>query len=625
VPLVADSTGVETLYYPTLQDFTPVTGSKSYHANLGDLSLKLIKRLEPGNFSVGDVVTVISGNAATLHVVLTEFNFNGSVTATVLVSNGFLSEAKGYTDFATGGTFSAVSSTGEYNPQIIAFSQSDVPYETYAPPLPLAIPQTYRPQNPVWVVSKNFTKEQDTSDLGTAQARGYVSDEAVDILPLLVDGTFFIGQYVETPEPQQVLSTDLASNCYLDKTRGAIRLVAKVLKGFTFRKRSDQEYKAVFDSLVADGYLDVVEIVPFVDCAGRANFSAHPFRYKARFGIGEYVRYRPEGGFDSSALEECVRQNQTCGNVTPACKRLIEENLPLPRYFFVIKDFTPKSTSVDEMVKDGTAIEVDRGVFVPNYVILVNNDQPIFSSPEINNYLISQKQIERVEDLVIGQTVEIKLLSGQSVRVYYWTGSAWDEQASGLPTFRDIFRFAPKDSTSFRNGSELRQYEATQHVTPILDLETYYDSGVFVRSERSETVRYLDPSYNYEDVIYETTPSSVRFYRVETPFTPPVETTSWVGQTLNTPRIEEVNGNLLKFVIKAEDSERVYSRLGTQVGAVKLGTMTVSMEAKSTGGGTGTFVWEATPTSSQTPSLSYSSLTQTQFGKVDYGNGTLAL
>lgn len=623
--LVADSTGVETLYYPTLQDFTPVTGDKSYHANIGDLKLSLIRALEPGIYSVGDVISVIEESTATLHVALTEFSYNGSATPAQLISQGYVSEAKGYSDFTLGGQFTALNSSGEYDPQIIAFDSDDLDFEVYLPPLPVAIPQTYRPGTPVWVVVKTFTRTQDTTNLGVAQTKGYVAEDAVEIEEIEIGGSYAIGEYVMTPDPTVVLTANIANSCYLDKSRGAVRVVSRVLKSFTFRKRSDEDFKAVYDALVADGYLDVVEIIPFIDCAGRANFSEHPFRYKTRFSIGEYLRYRPEGGFDAAALEECFRQSKTCSNVTPSCKRLLEDNLPLPRYFLATKDFTPSNTDPDALVRAGLLIEVDNGVFYANYIVSVTNDQPSFSSPEITNLLITQRQIETINDLSVGNTTEIQLISGKTLYVYYWTGSAWDLQSEGLPTFRDIFRFAPKDSASFRSGSEIRQYEATKHITPLVELEVYYDARIFVRSERTETVKYFDSSYNYEDVIYNITSSSVSFYRVERPFTPPTEKDTWAGVVPNTPRIEEVEGNLLKFVVKAEDSERVFPRLGAQVGAIKLGTATVRLEAKSTGGGTGTFVWESTASATQTPTLSYSSATPTGGNLVSYGDGTLSL
>lgn len=623
--LVADSTGVETLYYPVLRDFTPVTGDKTYHANIGDLKLSLIRSLEPGVYSVGDVISVINGSSATLHVVLTEFSYNGTATPSELVSQGFLSAEKGYSDFTLGGEYTAVNSAGEYDPQIIAFDTDDVEYQVYLPPLPLAIPQTFRPGNPIWVVEKTFTRTQDTTNLGVAQTNGYVDEDAVELQELAVGGTYSIGEYVVTPDPTVVLTSNLATSCYLDKSKGAVRVVSRVNRAFTFRKTSDKDYKAAYDELVADGYLDNIEIVPFIDCAGRANFSEHPFRYKTRFSIGEYVRYRPEGGFDAAALEECFRQSKTCPNVTPACKRLLEENLPLPRYFLVTRDFTPATTDPADLISSGVAIEVENGVFYADYIVSVNSDQPSFTSPEITNLLISQRQIVSENDLNAGDTAEMRLISGATLYVYYWTGSAWNLQSDGLPTFRDVFRFAPKDSASFRSGSEIRLYEATKHVTPIVELEIYYDAGLFVRSERTETVKYFDPMYKYEDVIYDITISSVSFYRVERPFTPGTEEITWAGIVTNTPRIQEVKGNLLKFVVKAEDSERVVPRLGTQVGAIKLGTATVHLEAKSTGGGTGTFVWESTPTANQTPTLSYSSATTTSDKPVSYGEGTLAL
>jgi len=203
------------------------------------------------------------------------------------------------------------------------------------------------------------------------------------------------------------------------------------------------------------------------------------------------------------------------------------------------------------------------------------------------------------------------------VQIYYWAGDAWFVDIGGIPVYRDIFRFAPRDAASFRSGSRVRQYEATQHITPILDLETYYDNGVFIASDRTENVKYTDPLYHYEDVIADVTDKQARFYRVIRSFTPPSTITTWIGpDQANSKRAEEVFGNILKFVVRAEGQEDIYSRLGVA---------NIKLRSQANKNPENNFVWESTDVVLTPPQLSYFTGTQFQFQPVNYGKGTLAL
>ena len=117
----------------------------------------------------------------------------------------------------------------------------------------------------------------------------------------------------------------------MDRLRGAIRIFVKVLTDFTFIGFDDRSYKTAIDDLVTAGLIQIIQVTDYVDCAGRPLFNDKSFRYQARFQLGEYVRYRPEGGFDATQLEDCFLLAESCPEVTPACKRLLEANLPLPR------------------------------------------------------------------------------------------------------------------------------------------------------------------------------------------------------------------------------------------------------------------------------------------------------
>lgn len=621
--LVVDGTSHILVYHQVLRDFTPATGSKSYNANINNLQFEIIRALEPGTYLTGQVITPDGGQQ--LLVVLAGFIFNGNRTIEDLVASGLLSEPKVFSDWVVGATITATTN-GAYNPQIIAFESSDLNTEVYEPRVPVSVSLNRRPGYPIWVAKQNFEIIANTSDLGSAQQQGLISNQRIEVKLLLIGESYVAGEFVVTPTSDQFLTGFVAEDsCYLDRQRGIVQIHAKVLSSFTFPELNDRTYKQVIDDLVAVGFIRIIQVVDFIDCAGRPLFSNKSFRYEARFTLGEYIRYRSEGGFDASELERCFVLSESCPDVPQSCRRLLEANLPLPRYFQALIDFTPTSTDLDKLINDGLIIEVSPSIFRYNY-ILESSALPLFFSKDlITEILIQQGRIESTSELVAGQTLLIRGPMEEIFGTYFWTGLDWQTEERGVPSYRDMFRFAPKDTTTIRNGSILRQYEATEHVTPIMDLTVYYENGIFVRSDRPETVRYYDPNYRYESIISQISDASQKFFRATRSFTPPDEVETWAGLQPNTPRAEEIFGNLLKFVILAKCSEKVNPRLGYDVSANKLGTATIRVTSKSNNKSASTFVWESTSYATDLPELSSSPHTQFAFKPVDYGNGTLAL
>ncbi|MBM4056980.1 MAG: hypothetical protein FJ275_01920, partial [Planctomycetes bacterium] len=625
--LVVDATGVEQRFFAVANSFNPVTGSKVYHNNLGDLTLVLIKDLTASTYSAGDVVSIGIEREAALHVVLAPFTYNARKTIPQLISEGLLSEAKEFTEFLVNTSYTPVDELGRYNPQLIEFERGDTDFETFEPRTPAGVPPSKRAGWPVWVVARGFTRVTNTTNLATAQADGFVSTNSEEVLLLTPGVEYLSGQYVSTPSPEEaLLRTILAEVCYTDVLRGASKVYAKVLNSFTFTLGTDQTYKEEIDGLVAQGIIEIIDVVDFVDCAGRSSFKDRPFRYEARFRTGEYLRYRPEGGFDAKQLEECFRESVTCPNLSSGCKRLIEQNLPLPAYYYVLKDFTPNTQSIGDLVGQNLIEEVPSNYFFTKYAAIVQTPTELVGPETITSLMVSQGLIAGTSELSIGDSVTLQDAAGRDIQIYYWTGETWAVDVGGIPTYRDLFRFAPRDAASFRSGSVIRQYEATQHVTPILDLETYYDNGVFVASERTENVKYTDPLYHYEDVIADVSDRQARFYRAIRSFTPPSIVTTWIGpDQANSERAEEVFGNLLKFVVRAEGQDDIYSRLGQQVSAIKLGVANIKLRSQANKNPENNFVWESTDAVLASPQLSYFTGTQFQFRPVNYGNGTLAL
>jgi len=624
--ILVNATGSLPAYYPVLVPFTPVTANKAYYANINSLSFTLIRELAPGEYSTGDVISVIGETDATLHVVLASFTYTGTRTPTQLVEAGLVTAAKVFTEWTVGASIEAVTLASLYDPQIIAFQTLDLNTEVYDPRTPEYVSLNKRPGYPVWVAKQNFIVESNTANLGTAQQAGYVSKQRIEFTLFLEGQSYTAGEFVASPTPEQFLIGVVSEDsCYIDRLQGAVQIYAQVLTNFTFPSLGERTYKQTIDDLVSAGILKIIQVTGYIDCAGRPLFNDKSFRYKARFTLGEYVRYRPEGGFDATQLEDCFLQAETCAEVTTSCKRLLEANLPLPRYFQSLVDFTPNVQDPDLMVESGLLEEVSPGIFRYDYTIESGRIPIGFDIQQITQILIDQGSIQSQSDLIVGQTIIVKGPLNEDLGSYFWSKIGWQVETGGIPTYRELFRFAPKDAATVRNGSLLRQYEAVQHVTPIVDLEVYFDNGLFVRSERQETVKYFDSSYQYEDVIFDITDYSQKFYRVERSFTPLDTAITWAGEQSNTPRTEEVYGNLLKFVVKADCDKRFFSRLGAQISTNKLGTAAVNITSKSNTQASYTYVWESTRYITDPTQLSYYPQTTFAFGPINYGSGTLAL
>ena len=623
--LVVNSTGSLPVFFEVLQDFTPVTGTKSYHANIGDLDFRIIRNLVEGEYRTGDVVANLNDQSTTLHVVRADFTYSGRRTLSDLIADGLLSGAKVFSDYAPDRPITAVTAAGVYDPQIIPFERGDINSEVFEPRTPQSVPLNSRPGYPIWVAKRNFTPLSNLTDLGVAQAESYIGTQRIQIELLQQASSYTANQFLSTPDPEQILTGIVSEDvCYADRLRGFQKIYLKVLADFTFVKREEQTYREAVDALVEAGLAEIIQVVEYLDCAARPLFANKQFRYKSRFALGEYVRFRSRGGFDSTQLEDCFLQAEACNNVTPTCKRLLESNLPLPRYFQALVDFTPTTANVDQMVEDGLIVEVEPLVFRYDYTIFVESSNRIITPELLTSILLDENQISSVGSLITGQTLNILGPVGENYGSYFWNGQRWTVEAGGIPTFREMFRFAPGDAAAFRNGSSIRVYEATEHVTPLMDLETYFDNGIFVRSDRAETTRYYDPTYRYEDVILDTTTYSQKFYRVTRSFTPADEVTTWAGLQINSPRAEEVFGNLLKFTVKAVGVERIISRLGPSISTSKLGITSVSITSKANDQASYKYVWESALNAQSPLQLSYSP-TLTTYKPVDYGEGTLGL
>ena len=618
--------GGQDLYYSALKDFDPQVNDKAFFVNLGDLQIRFIKELSPDQFFVGDVIhDPLTGE---IHVALSSFIYDGHATVEELIEANFLTSQKDFTRWGTPGIHAT--RNGKYDPDVISFDESDSDFPVTYPSTPITTSKLKRPGAPVYVATTDFGVLGDTTDLGTAQTLGQISDQPATINVLYDGQSYKKGTYVKTPNPYELLSGQINKEvCYLSELEGAKELFAYVEHDFFLdlsKASGEPDYVQAIDELIDMGILTLVESVPYQDCQGRSTFSQEPFRYHARFLTGEYIRFRERGGFDSDQLQDCTRISNQCEETPETCKKLIEENLPLPRYFFVLKDFTPYTHDVTKLIEDQMIHEVEADEFFTNYIISVPSNIDI-TSYVIGASLIANKMVSNTAAIVNGATVEIRNELNKTRAVYHWTENRWEYLQSELPRYRDMFRFAPGDVTTFRSGSKIRSYECNTHLTPILDLQVYHNLGMFKATDADETVKWVDPAYHLEDIIRVTnTDGAESFYRVLSSHTPPEEREVWNDEVReNNPRIEEFYGNLIKIVNVSECSDAIMSRIQDDIGTIKLGTCRVNLSSKATDYVSDVYVWESTRQESIVPALSTSTSQTGTLNPVEYGNGTVAL
>lgn len=202
-----------------------------------------------------------------------------------------------------------------------------------------------------------------------------------------------------------------------------------------------------------------------------------------------------------------------------------------------------------------------------------------------------------------------------------------------------MFRFFRGDRTFFRQGSQVVSYTATTSVHPLFEFYIYKENGVFVETERylpsqfesQLYIPYFDPSYltySEDTVLAE---DGRNMYRVMRAFTPNATVTNWSNTTvINTARIEEFEGNLLRYVDAYSCEEDILSQLGRDISAIKLGAAQITLVPKNKGRFSNSqekivYVWENTSTLTETPQLSWYSGTQYPYTPPNYRDGTLKL
>lgn len=191
-----------------------------------------------------------------------------------------------------------------------------------------------------------------------------------------------------------------------------------------------------------------------------------------------------------------------------------------------------------------------------------------------------------------------------------------------------MFVFNPGDATLFRQQGTILSYTATQHFTPVFTPLVYIESGVLVPTKNitTDAVPFFAVTEErpVEDLVL--SEDGKNFYRTTRYFTAKSPAYNWDGlQTVDTARIEELSGNLLRVVSRYICEDTILSPDGPDTSGTKLGVAQITFRAKNAYETENMFVWENTNSIAEVPQLSYATNAKAAFPAVKYGKGTLAL
>ena len=191
-----------------------------------------------------------------------------------------------------------------------------------------------------------------------------------------------------------------------------------------------------------------------------------------------------------------------------------------------------------------------------------------------------------------------------------------------------MFVFSPGDTTLFRQQSTIISYMATKHFSPVFTPAIYISAGILVPTEvlNKTTIPFFASTglRKFEEILL--SEDGKNMYRVTRYFTAKSPAYNWDGQeVVDTVRIEELSGNLLRVVTRYVCEEQIKSPNGPDTSGIKLGITQLSLRAKNAIGAQNIFVWENTNFASEVPALSYATGGKEAFNPVSYGDGTLAL
>jgi hypothetical protein len=193
---------------------------------------------------------------------------------------------------------------------------------------------------------------------------------------------------------------------------------------------------------------------------------------------------------------------------------------------------------------------------------------------------------------------------------------------------KPMFVFAPGDTTLFRQQNTVLSYVATKHFSPLFTPAVYINAGILVPTEVSNQTAI--PFFastglrNFEELVL--SENGKNMFRVTKFFTAKSPAYNWDGQeVVDTARIEELSGSLLRVVSLYKCEEQIKAPNGPDTSGIKLGIAQFFLRSKNALGAESVFVWENTDYASEVPALSYATGGKEVFNPVFYGDGTLAL
>lgn len=296
------------VYYPVTQAFTPYSTNKKDQTLYGNLELKQIKLLSPGNFSQGDVVVYEENSIPNLRVVLENITIQTTFEIDSLIAAGKISGIKTYSSWTVGNSY-VNSVSGSLNPQLVQYDYTSDEYKPSG-----TFPLSKRPGAFVWYVAQNFTLEPATNNLTGAQAQ---SKLGTPIVPALLEpgGTYAAGTWVQTAQVGSGPNEEIDPYYfYVDMTKGAVTKIAYVVSSFTYDQES-LKVSAYFDQLVSEGVLKEIAVK-------NGDEGLPIYYYKPRFKVGQYLEYKADASSASS-------------------------------YYIAAQYFTPTSTKVQDLINEG--------------------------------------------------------------------------------------------------------------------------------------------------------------------------------------------------------------------------------------------------------------------------------
>lgn len=560
------------VFYPVLSAFTPYSTEKPDQTIYENLVLQQIKSLVPGEYLQGQVCywapSAVNGDGE-LHVILENLTIGSQTEVLGLINSGKISSAKTYSPWVPGNSYVAITGT-QYNPEIVEYD--------YVLPIndnvdasgqfvpPGTVTLSKRPGAFVWVVNQNFTLQSSTISATNATNQGLLGSAVVP-QQLEVGKTYDAGTWVYTPQIGS--GPDPVADPYfnyVDVRLGVVNKYAYVIQTFTYQPNG-RTISVYFDDIVEQGVLK--EVV--VQTVQNRDAGLPIYKYKPRFPAGTYLQYN----YDQTETV-CISVGTDC----------VPTEVPSTDYFIAAQYFTPNSTNPQDLV--------NAGLIFPLYTNKTQ-EQAFF------NALASSSRTLK-------------------------------------PTTR-MFRFFKGDRTFFRQGSQVISYTATTNVHPLFEFYIYLENGIFV-----ETARYLPEQFESIDYVPYFNPAYVTYsedtvvdadgrnlYRVMKAFTPNDTVVNWTNTTVaNTARIEEYEGNLLRYVDQYVCEEDILSQLGRDISAIKLGVAQITIIPKNNGRLAEArqrvkFVWENAATLAEVPQLSWYSGTTYQYNPPNYGSGTMKL